>query len=189
MMLRFKTAFFFNVGDRVLSSTLGHLSHFPPSSLFVVERMSRVKEEDTITNVENAVFNLSIMDPLGFLFIDQRVFIGMITKFIKFIELNFSVITRCFDIKVCMLEGLVGFVLQFDRKMTCLPVHYMEYTRWVFCKLCGRPIEHHLVYPTRRHDFLPRFSQEYALNHDLTPQLAHLFVGDTRWRDGECTPT
>ncbi|GKB48290.1 hypothetical protein Tco_0899043 [Tanacetum coccineum] len=27
-----------------------------------------------------------------------------------------------------------------------------------------------------------RFSQEYALNHDLTPQLAHLFVGDTRWK-------
>ncbi|GJW45457.1 hypothetical protein Tco_0074256 [Tanacetum coccineum] len=31
----------------------------------------------------------------------------MITKFIKFIELNFSVITRCFDIKVGMLEGPV----------------------------------------------------------------------------------
>ncbi|GKA05588.1 hypothetical protein Tco_0684708 [Tanacetum coccineum] len=66
---------------------------------------SRVKEEDSITDVENAVFDLGVMDSLCFLFVDQRVFIGMITKFIKFIELNFSVITRGFDIKVCMLKG------------------------------------------------------------------------------------
>ncbi|GJR11148.1 hypothetical protein Tco_0793800 [Tanacetum coccineum] len=43
---------------------------------------SRVKEEDSITDVENAVFDLGVMDSLCFLFIDQRVFIGMITKFI-----------------------------------------------------------------------------------------------------------
>ncbi|GJW30460.1 hypothetical protein Tco_0047335 [Tanacetum coccineum] len=55
---------------------------------------SRVKEEDSITNVEKAAFDLGVMDSLCFLFIDQRVLIGMITKFIKFIELNFSVITR-----------------------------------------------------------------------------------------------
>ncbi|GJR95132.1 hypothetical protein Tco_0267306 [Tanacetum coccineum] len=54
----------------------------------------RVKEEDSITDVENAAFDLGVMDSLCFLFIDQRVLIGMITKFIKFIELNFSVITR-----------------------------------------------------------------------------------------------
>ncbi|GJZ45271.1 hypothetical protein Tco_0592867 [Tanacetum coccineum] len=66
---------------------------------------SRVKEEDSITDVENAVFDLGVMDSLCFLFVDQRVFIGMITKFIKFIELNFSVISRGFDIKVCMLKG------------------------------------------------------------------------------------
>ncbi|GJS24600.1 hypothetical protein Tco_0453232 [Tanacetum coccineum] len=66
----------------------------------------RVKEEESrIIDVENAVFDLGVMDSLCFLFIDQRVFIGMITKFIKFIELNFSVITRGFDIKVCMLKG------------------------------------------------------------------------------------
>ncbi|GJR56678.1 hypothetical protein Tco_1407199 [Tanacetum coccineum] len=43
---------------------------------------SRVKKEDSITDVENAVFDLGVMDSLCFLFIDQRVFIGMITKFI-----------------------------------------------------------------------------------------------------------
>ncbi|GKB09953.1 hypothetical protein Tco_0843876 [Tanacetum coccineum] len=31
---------------------------------------SRVKEEDSITNVENAVFDLGVMDSLCFLFID-----------------------------------------------------------------------------------------------------------------------
>nr|GEV29098.1 hypothetical protein [Tanacetum cinerariifolium] len=33
---------------------------------------SRFKEEDSITDVENAVFDLRVMKPLGFLFIDQR---------------------------------------------------------------------------------------------------------------------
>ncbi|GKD20279.1 hypothetical protein Tco_1221982, partial [Tanacetum coccineum] len=34
---------------------------------------SRVKEEDSITDVENAVFDLGVMDSLCFLFVDQRV--------------------------------------------------------------------------------------------------------------------
>ncbi|GJZ03821.1 reverse transcriptase domain-containing protein [Tanacetum coccineum] len=46
----------------------------------------------------------------------------MITKFIKFIELNFSVITRCFDIKVCMLKGPVSFVLSDDKKTALIKV-------------------------------------------------------------------
>ncbi|GKF35600.1 hypothetical protein Tco_0112358 [Tanacetum coccineum] len=75
---------------------------------------SRGKEEDSITDVENAVFDLGVMDFLCFLFIDQRVFISMITKFIKFVELNFPVITHGFDIEVCMLKGLVSFVLQLN---------------------------------------------------------------------------
>ncbi|GJY73592.1 hypothetical protein Tco_0478023 [Tanacetum coccineum] len=43
---------------------------------------SRVKEEDSITDVENAVFDLGVMESLSFLFVDQRIFIGVITKFI-----------------------------------------------------------------------------------------------------------
>ncbi|GKF17242.1 hypothetical protein Tco_0062160 [Tanacetum coccineum] len=82
---------------------------------------SRVKEEDSITDIKNAVFNLGVMDSLCFLFVDQRVFIGTITKFIKFIELNFPVTSRGFDIKVGMLKGPVSFVLELDRKMTCFP--------------------------------------------------------------------
>ncbi|GJU87153.1 hypothetical protein Tco_1294699 [Tanacetum coccineum] len=79
----------------------------PTKRLFKVAMLDPVKEEDSITDVENAVFDLGVMDSLCFLFIDQRVLIGMITKFIKFIELNFSVITRGFNIKVCMLKGPV----------------------------------------------------------------------------------
>nr|GEZ84624.1 hypothetical protein [Tanacetum cinerariifolium] len=33
---------------------------------------SRVKEEDSIIDVENSVFDLRVMEPLSFLFIDQR---------------------------------------------------------------------------------------------------------------------
>nr|GEZ07274.1 hypothetical protein [Tanacetum cinerariifolium] len=36
---------------------------------------SRIKKEDSITNVENAVFDLGFMDPLCFLFVDERVLI------------------------------------------------------------------------------------------------------------------
>nr|GFB12890.1 hypothetical protein [Tanacetum cinerariifolium] len=40
---------------------------------------SRVKEEDSNTDVENTVFDLGVMKPLSFLFVDERVFIGLIT--------------------------------------------------------------------------------------------------------------
>ncbi|GJY32598.1 hypothetical protein Tco_0417067 [Tanacetum coccineum] len=88
---------------------LGYSEWSTPAGLKLAREnlQSRVKEEDSITDVENAIFDLGVMDSLCFLFIDQRVLISMITKFIKFIELNFSVITRGFDIKVCMLKGPV----------------------------------------------------------------------------------
>ncbi|GJU52451.1 hypothetical protein Tco_1226165 [Tanacetum coccineum] len=86
---------------------LGYSEWSTPAGLKLAREnlQSRVKEEDSITDVENAVFDLGVMDSLCFLFIDQRVFISMITKFIKFVELNFPVITHGFDIKVCMLKG------------------------------------------------------------------------------------
>ncbi|GJZ45808.1 hypothetical protein Tco_0593404 [Tanacetum coccineum] len=87
---------------------LGYSEWSTPAGLKLAREnlQSRVKEEDSITDVENAIFDLGVMDSLCFLFIDQRVFIGMITKFIKFIELNFSVITRGFDIKVVLLASV-----------------------------------------------------------------------------------
>ncbi|GKF13100.1 RNA-directed DNA polymerase, eukaryota [Tanacetum coccineum] len=42
--------------------------------------------EESIPDVENTVFDLRVMEPLCFGLVDQRVLIGMITKFIKFIE-------------------------------------------------------------------------------------------------------
>nr|GEW18634.1 hypothetical protein [Tanacetum cinerariifolium] len=51
---------------------------------------SRVKEEDSITDVKNTVFDFCVMEPLSFLLVDERVSISFIMKFIKFIELNFS---------------------------------------------------------------------------------------------------
>ncbi|GJU94143.1 hypothetical protein Tco_1318899 [Tanacetum coccineum] len=96
---------------------LGYSEWSTPAGLKLAQEnlQSRVKEEDSITDVENAIFDLGVMDSLCFLFVNQRIFIGMIAKFIKFVELNFPVITRGFDIKVCMLKGPVSFVLQLDR--------------------------------------------------------------------------
>ncbi|GJX44127.1 hypothetical protein Tco_0260803 [Tanacetum coccineum] len=61
---------------------LGYSEWSTPAGLKLAREnlQSRVKEEDSITDVENAVFDLGVMDSLCFLFIDQRVFIGMITK-------------------------------------------------------------------------------------------------------------
>ncbi|GJT44979.1 hypothetical protein Tco_0953694 [Tanacetum coccineum] len=111
--------------DPAIWKNLGYSEWSTPAGLKLAREnlQSRVKEEDSITDVENAVFDLGVMDSLCFLFIDQRVFISMITKFIKFVELNFSMITRGFDIKVCMLKGLVSFVLQLNRQMTCLSIY------------------------------------------------------------------
>ncbi|GJW58366.1 hypothetical protein Tco_0105097 [Tanacetum coccineum] len=58
---------------------------------------SRVKEEDSITDVENAVFDLGVMDSLCLFFIDQRVLISFITELIKFIQLNFPMVTSGFQ--------------------------------------------------------------------------------------------
>ncbi|GJX53560.1 hypothetical protein Tco_0281929 [Tanacetum coccineum] len=158
-----------NTGDNMEWSRPSGISKFAREKKENLQ--SRVEEENTITNVENAVFDLSIVYPLGFLFI----------RFKEFLKHQ----------KMGMLES-PRWLCALARSVDDMPSRtqaYMEYTRWVFCKLCGRPIKHHLIYPTRRHDFLPRFFQEYALNHDLTPQLAHLFVGDMRWRDDELLHT
>ncbi|GJT58582.1 hypothetical protein Tco_1002115 [Tanacetum coccineum] len=63
---------------------LGYSEWSTPAGLKLAREnlQSRVKEEDSITDVENVVFDLGVMDSLCFLFIDQRVFIGMIPKFI-----------------------------------------------------------------------------------------------------------
>ncbi|GJX42128.1 putative ribonuclease H-like domain-containing protein [Tanacetum coccineum] len=92
---------------RAIWKNLGYSEWSTPAGLKLAREnlQSRVKEEDSITDVENAIFDLGVMDSLCFLFVNQRIFIGMITKFIKFVELNFPVITRGFDIKVCMLKG------------------------------------------------------------------------------------
>nr|GFB27578.1 hypothetical protein [Tanacetum cinerariifolium] len=86
---------------------------------------SGVKEEDSITDVENTVLNFRVMKPLSFLLVDERSFISLIMKFIEFIDLNFSVITCSLQIKVCMFEGSVGFVLELNRKMTSFFVNQL----------------------------------------------------------------
>nr|GFB24745.1 hypothetical protein [Tanacetum cinerariifolium] len=83
---------------------------------------SGVKEEDSITDVENTVLDFRVMKPLSFLLVDERSFISLI---MKFIDLNFSVITCSLQIKVCMFEGSVGFVLELNRKMTSFFVNQL----------------------------------------------------------------
>ncbi|GJY41883.1 hypothetical protein Tco_0429153 [Tanacetum coccineum] len=63
---------------------LGYSEWSTPTGLKLAREnlQSRVKEEDLITDVENAVFDLRVMDSLCFLLVNQRIFIGMVTKFI-----------------------------------------------------------------------------------------------------------
>ncbi|GKC49956.1 hypothetical protein Tco_1072701 [Tanacetum coccineum] len=76
---------------------------------------SRIDEEDLITNVENAIFDFGVMDPLRFLFVDQRILIGLITKLIKLVKLKLPVITRGFEVKVSMFHSPICVVLELDR--------------------------------------------------------------------------
>nr|GEX60088.1 hypothetical protein [Tanacetum cinerariifolium] len=87
---------------------------------------SRVKEEDSVIDVENAIFDFRVIKPLSFLLVDQRVFISLITE-------------------LCAQAQSVDDMP--FRKQAC-----MEYTQWVFCKLFGRPRERHLACPTRMHE-------------------------------------
>ncbi|GJW29176.1 hypothetical protein Tco_0046051 [Tanacetum coccineum] len=53
---------------------------------------------DHEVEIRGSGLDLGVVNPLCLFFIDQRVLISMITKFIKFIELNFPVITRGFSV-------------------------------------------------------------------------------------------
>ncbi|GJZ48624.1 hypothetical protein Tco_0602456 [Tanacetum coccineum] len=136
---------------------IGHLGMSGDPRLSIVVRPLQssalnVKEEDSITDVENAVLDLGVVNPLY-----QSLYVLRPSK-------------------LCARA-------QSEDDMPSRTLACMEYTRWVFCKLCGRPKVRHLVYLTKRHDFRPRSFQEFVSNHDSIPQLAHMFVGDTRWRD------
>nr|GEW07387.1 hypothetical protein [Tanacetum cinerariifolium] len=61
---------------------------------------------------------------------------------------------------------------------------YTEYTRWVFCKLFGRPIKRHLACPTRMHalkgntrDFYS-IEEETGQRHKFTMELGFTMRGD-----------
>nr|GEV82120.1 reverse transcriptase domain-containing protein [Tanacetum cinerariifolium] len=117
---------------------------------------SRVIEDDSFTDVENTIFDLRVMEPISFLLVDEILFIGLITKFI---ELNFFVITRSLKIKVCMFQGLVGFVLKLNREMTFLFVNKLVWSTPDGC-FCIR---------TRRSYFpptatIPRLSRKHTSN-------------------------
>ncbi|GJS55622.1 hypothetical protein Tco_0628984 [Tanacetum coccineum] len=77
----------------------------PRSALF------RVKEEDSITDVENAVLDLGVVNPLC-----QSLYVLRPSR-------------------PCVLTQLADDMP--SRTLTC-----MEYTRWVFCKLCKSTKEH-----------------------------------------------
>ncbi|GJS65336.1 hypothetical protein Tco_0679900 [Tanacetum coccineum] len=103
---------------------LGYSERSTPAGLKLAREnlQPRVKEEDSITDVKNAVFDLGVMDSLCFLFIDQRVFIGMITKLCA---------------RAQSVDGMPF------RTLAC-----MEYTRWVFCKNSFQAMIGYLNLPT-----------------------------------------
>nr|GEX19941.1 hypothetical protein [Tanacetum cinerariifolium] len=126
---------------------------------------SGVKEEDSVTNVENTVLDFRVIKPLCFLRVNERVFVGLITDFIEFIDLNFP-------------EG---------DKLFHKPA-YMEYIQLEFCKRFGMPKEHHRACPTRTHNSHLLPFQEYVLNHDSTLPPGHLIGGDMGLLNGKLQP-
>ncbi|GJY46345.1 hypothetical protein Tco_0435408 [Tanacetum coccineum] len=131
----------------VIWKNLGYSEWSTPAGLKLAREnlQSRVKEEDSITDVENAIFDLGVMDSL-------------------------------WPSKLCARA-------QSEDDMPSRTLTYMEYTRWVFCKLCGKPKVRHLIYPTKRHDFRPRSFPESFSNHSIGLPNCPLVCDDTRWRD------
>ncbi|GJY14106.1 hypothetical protein Tco_0383415 [Tanacetum coccineum] len=93
----------------------------------------------------------------------------MITKFVKFIELNFPVITRSRKIKVCLFQGPIGFVLKLDRKMACLSIHKL---------VRSTPDGRFDTFQTRFElDLLQLFVEEYAVERRFISSSIRTFVG------------
>nr|GEV07858.1 hypothetical protein [Tanacetum cinerariifolium] len=60
--------------DSAIREHLGDSERSRPAGLKLAREkfQSRIKEEDSITDVKNAIFDLGVMEPLSFLFVDQR---------------------------------------------------------------------------------------------------------------------
>ncbi|GJQ89036.1 hypothetical protein Tco_0000175 [Tanacetum coccineum] len=112
---------------------LGYSEWSTPAGLKLAREnlQSRVKEEDSITDVENAVLDLGVVNPLCLFFIDQRVLISFITELIKFIQnsslsMNFPV-----NLTAVMISKLVSLRAHKCKHCArvrseddiCLPVH------------------------------------------------------------------
>ncbi|GJY02973.1 hypothetical protein Tco_0361125 [Tanacetum coccineum] len=65
---------------RAIWKNLGYSKWSTPAGLKLAREnlQSRVKEEDSITDVENAIFDFGVMNSLCFLLVNQRIFISMI---------------------------------------------------------------------------------------------------------------
>ncbi|GJU60616.1 hypothetical protein Tco_1238382 [Tanacetum coccineum] len=95
--------------------------------------MDRVKEEDSITDVENAVLDFRVVNPLCLFFIDQRVLISFIPElFGHSVELSYGH-QRFLDQSLYVLRPSRPCVLAqlADGRLFRKPA-YMEYTQLVF---------------------------------------------------------
>ncbi|GJR18795.1 hypothetical protein Tco_0967322 [Tanacetum coccineum] len=112
---------------------------------------------------------------------DQRVLIGMITKFIKLLEVELPVITRNYRRSFACLRPQIGFIAQARLGMACLSIHEAckEYTRWVF-ESCAEGHSASSSCPTRRHGLALWSFQGLHFKPRFDTSLAHLFVGDKR---------
>nr|GEZ97682.1 reverse transcriptase domain-containing protein [Tanacetum cinerariifolium] len=118
---------------------------------------SGVKEEDSITDVENTVLDFRVMKPLGFLLVDERIFISLI---MKFIELNFLVITRC-ENRESWSDKLDDALWAF-RTAYNTPIECTSY-KLVYGKACHLPVElEHKAYWALKH---ANFDLKTACDH------------------------
>ncbi|GJY82293.1 hypothetical protein Tco_0495669 [Tanacetum coccineum] len=88
---------------------------------------------DSITNVENTVFDLGVMEPLCFGLVDQRRNEGLFA-----------------------FKAPVGFVLKLDRKMACLTIHKLVRSTpdGVFCNAAAEAIVPHSKYGFQRSSYM-----------------------------------
>ncbi|GJY24134.1 hypothetical protein Tco_0397792 [Tanacetum coccineum] len=112
----------------------------------------KVKEEDSITDVKNAVLDFRVVNPsLSIPVIEQK----------SSHKLHSSRSTLVHSVELTLWSATI-----YKNGGLFPKPAYMEYTQWVFCKRCGKPIKHHRGYLTKRYGSLLLISSR---NSQISP--------------------
>ncbi|GJV37613.1 hypothetical protein Tco_1410090 [Tanacetum coccineum] len=134
----------------------------------------------TGSRLENAVLDLGVVNPLClFLFSSKELSLSFITELINVHSVELFIgHPAVFRSMFCHVQGssrLCVLTQLADGKLFRRPA-YMEYTRWVFCKRCGKPQIAFIVPYLTMGRFSLLILSRILFKPRLDTSLVHLFV-------------